>query len=107
MITRAAISIALVWMCLPHHPDLGLPAAADSCTGEACVTVSAGDIERETIFHRLREVRNEIRASKSGLAVANSGVNDGGKVASLNAGDMSGLIARLGGAANALTGERR
>lgn len=106
MITRAAISIALVWMCLPHHPDLGSPTAADSCTGRACVTVSAGDIERETIFRRLREIRNEILASKSGLSAANSGVSHGGKVALLNAGDMSGLIARLGGAADALTGER-
>ncbi|MDB5735877.1 MAG: hypothetical protein JWP16_1189 [Alphaproteobacteria bacterium] len=62
MITRAASLLGLVWMCLPHHPDLGLPAPADACAGPACILFT-GDIEREAILRRLREIRSELHGS--------------------------------------------
>lgn len=103
MITRAAVSLALVWLSLPQHPDLGLPAAADGCNGQLCITGDAPRRQRETIFQRLREVRNEIRINGRGLAATSSGV--GGEVATQNAGGLPRMMAQFDAAADILAGE--
>lgn len=105
MITRAAVSLALVWLALPQHPDLGLPAAADSCAGQPCITGIAAESRREAIFQRLREVRNEIRIYGRGPASTSSGVS--GEVALQNADGLPRLMARLDQAPDILAGERQ
>jgi hypothetical protein len=65
MITHAALSLVLVWLRLPHHSDQGLPATA-SGAGQPCAIAAVDDRQRETLFQRLRQVRNEIRSSKGG-----------------------------------------
>lgn len=55
MIIRAALTFGLVWLLMPHHPDLGLtPIVAQDSNGE-----------RDAIFTRLREVRSEIAAQNA------------------------------------------
>jgi hypothetical protein len=105
LITRAAVSLGLVWLALPQHPDLGLPVAADSCAGQLCVTGYAAESERETILQRLREVRNEIRINGRGLVATSSG--DSGEVAPQNADGLRRLMARLKPSAVMSAGERR
>ncbi len=63
MITRAVLALGFVWLSQPHQPDLGLPAApAPLCAGSlACQVASAGQPEREAVFKRLREIREELR----------------------------------------------
>jgi hypothetical protein len=60
MITRTAFALGMVWLFMPHHPDLGLPATPNSsCTAPDC---EAAQQERDAIFQRLRAVRSEIQA---------------------------------------------
>jgi hypothetical protein len=55
MIVRAASTLGLVWLLMPHHPDLGLPVPA---------AAPGGAITREAVFQSLREVREELRQNK-------------------------------------------
>jgi hypothetical protein len=88
MIVRAALSLGLVWLLTPHHPDLGLPASeAISCSvSHVCDSPSA--LKRSAIFERLREVRNEMRVAKNDSAAIDSGVGNEGEAASQNAGRL-------------------
>ncbi len=67
------LSLGLVWLLMPHQPDLGLPAAPDTvcATDPAC---NAGQQERDAIFQRLRAVRDEIQAEKQTQDGMRSGV---------------------------------
>jgi len=73
MITRAMLSLGLVWLLMPHHPDLGLPAMPDTvCAADpAC---GAGQQQRDAIFQRLRAVRGEIQTEKQAQGGMHSGV---------------------------------
>jgi len=73
MITRAMLSLGLVWLLMPHHPDLGLPAAPEAvCAADpAC---GASQQERDAIFQRLRAVRSEIQTEKQARVGMLSGV---------------------------------
>jgi hypothetical protein len=56
MIVRATMTFGLVWLLMPHHPDLGLAAPA----------IQASDSTRAAIFARLHEVRGEIETQGTG-----------------------------------------
>jgi hypothetical protein len=56
VIARAAITFGLVWLLMPRHPDLGLTAPV----------TALGESERYAVIARLREVRSEIEAQRSG-----------------------------------------
>ena len=78
MIIRAAMGLALVWLFLPHHPDLGLPVPASAAYDMAalCAAGPASTMKREAIFKRLREVRAELRGNekaRSNFQSANGG----------------------------------
>jgi hypothetical protein len=63
LIARVVLALGFVWLSEPHHPDLGLPvSSAPPCIGSAaCQLPAAGLSEREAIFKRLREIREELR----------------------------------------------
>jgi hypothetical protein len=79
MITRSAFAIGIVWLCMPHHPDLGLPDEMTSaCRAvETCALTQPADLEREAIFKRLREVKNEINDARKYRAASSSSDVDG------------------------------
>jgi hypothetical protein len=57
VIFRPAIAIGLVWLCMPRHPDLGLP--SDSAF--------LSSLERRgAVFQRLVEIRQEIKIARDG-----------------------------------------
>jgi hypothetical protein len=56
MIIRAVLTFGLVWLLMPHHPDLGLQGRA----------TEPSDSTRAAIFERLRDVRHEIEAPGRG-----------------------------------------
>jgi hypothetical protein len=89
MITRSALSLGLLWLLMPHHPDLGLevPGTAFCQAPEICSAALASDLKRKVIFQRLREVREEIRAA------ANKRVTGSARAALQNPDRLSGPAA--------------
>jgi hypothetical protein len=74
MITRATFALGLVWLCLPHNPDLGLPDAAAKGCNAAVTCARPADLERDAILKRLGEIRIEIRDLEKARAQADFGV---------------------------------
>jgi hypothetical protein len=65
MITRATISLCLVWLCMPQNLDPGLPdTTAEACHATALCAQTA-NLERDAILKRLREIRVEILDGKN------------------------------------------
>ncbi len=104
MIARATLALGLVWMALPHHPDLGIP-IMEPCGRRACITVADTEPQRETIFRRLREVQNEIHNERAGFPAGSSGVS--GEAAAQNASGLPRPLARLVGPPDTIVEDRR
>ena len=79
MILRAALSLGLVWLSLPHQPDLGFSVSAPlPCAVLAlCAGAPGGTIAREAIFRRLRQMRVELQGA--GKAISNLQSANGAK----------------------------
>jgi hypothetical protein len=83
MIIRAIMALGSVWLLMPHHPDLGLPAPpAVTCDADTGCSLGATDQTREAIFQRLRAIRREIQTD---------GVNREGLVSNLVYGREDGV----------------
>jgi hypothetical protein len=65
MIIRATLSLGLVWLLIPHHPDLGLSSAQTRlCSGYCEVATADSDAKRETIMARLRLIKVELEQAR-------------------------------------------
>jgi hypothetical protein len=82
VILRAALAVGLVWLMVPHQPDLGLPDDPRRASSAA----AADESVRAAILQRLREVRAELEDAK--LSQTNPLVSTGREAALQNAGRL-------------------
>lgn len=65
MIIRGAMSLGLVWLLMPHQPDLGLSSAQTQHCARYCDAFSGGsDAKREAIMAHLRIIKVELAEAR-------------------------------------------